>query len=36
MLVPILSPDGRKNGVISTMRERLLEDPMILIITPKE
>ena len=35
MLVPILSLMGVKNGVISTMRERLLEDPMILIITPK-
>lgn len=35
MLTPILSLMGLKNGVISTMRERLLEDPMIMIITPK-
>lgn len=35
MLVPILSLMGVKNGVVSTMRERLLQDPMILIITPK-
>lgn len=35
MLTPLLSLLGLKNGVISTMRERLLEDPMVMIITPK-
>ena len=35
MLVPLLTLLGIKNGVIDAMRERLLEDPTILIITPK-
>lgn len=35
MLVPLLTLLGIKNGVIEAMREKLLEDPAILIITPK-
>lgn len=35
MLSPILVLQGLKNGVIEGMRSRLLEDPAILIITPK-
>lgn len=35
MLSPILVLQGLKNGVIDGMRKRLLEDPAILIITPK-
>lgn len=35
MLTPILVLMGLKNGVITGMRSRLLEDPTILIITPK-
>lgn len=35
MLTPILVLQGLKNGVIDGMRSRLLEDPSILIITPK-
>lgn len=35
MLTPILVLMGLKNGVITGMRSRLLEDPAILIITPK-
>lgn len=35
MLAPILVLQGLKNGVIETMRHRLLQDPTILIITPK-
>lgn len=35
MLAPILVLQGLKNGVIDGMRSRLLEDPAILIITPK-
>lgn len=35
MLAPILILQGLANGVIDGMRERLLEDPAILIITPK-
>lgn len=35
MLTPMLVLLGIKNGVITTMRERLLADPGVLIITPK-
>lgn len=35
MLSPILVLIGLKNGVIDGMRKRLLEDPQVLIITPK-
>lgn len=35
MLAPLLALMGLKNGIIEGMRERLLEDPSILIITPK-
>ncbi len=35
MLTPILVLQGLKNGVIEGMRSRLLEDPAILIITPR-
>lgn len=35
MLTPILVLQGLKNGVIEGMRSRLLEDPAILIISPK-
>lgn len=35
MLAPILILQGIKNGVTGTMRERLLEDPATLVITPK-
>lgn len=35
MLSPILVLIGLKNGVIDGMRKRLLEDPAVLIITPK-
>lgn len=35
MLAPILVLVGLENGVIDSMRARLLEDPSILIITPK-
>lgn len=35
MLTPLLVLQGLKNGVVSSMRERLLEDPAVLIITPK-
>lgn len=35
MLSPILVLIGLKNGVIDGMRKRLLEDPSVLIITPK-
>lgn len=34
MLCPILILQGIKNGVIDGMRERLLEDPAVLVITP--
>ncbi len=35
MLTPLLVLQGLKNGVISGMRERLLEDPTVLILSPK-
>lgn len=35
MLAPILVLQGLKNGIIDGMRERLMEDPTVLIITPK-
>lgn len=35
MLTPILVLQGLKTGVIEGMRERLLKDPTILILTPK-
>ncbi|WP_165078220.1 MULTISPECIES: FtsX-like permease family protein [unclassified Desulfovibrio] len=35
MLTPLLVLQGLKNGVIEGMRERLLQDPTVLIITPK-
>lgn len=35
MLTPLLVLQGLKNGVIEGMRERLLKDPTVLIITPK-
>lgn len=35
MLSPILILQGLKNGVTQGMRERLLEDPATLVITPK-
>lgn len=35
MLTPILVLQGLKNGIIQGMRARLLEDPAVLIITPK-
>lgn len=35
MLTPLLTLLGLKNGVISSMRARLLQDPAILVITPK-
>lgn len=35
MLAPLLILQGLKNGVISGMRHRLLQDPAALIITPK-
>lgn len=35
MLTPLLALLGLKNGVIDSMRSRLLEDPTTLIITPK-
>lgn len=35
MLAPILVLMGLKNGVVESMRARLLEDPAILIITPR-
>lgn len=35
MLAPILVLMGLKNGVLEAMRARLLEDPAILVITPK-
>lgn len=35
MLAPLLILQGLKNGVTANMRERLLEDPATLIITPK-
>ncbi len=35
MLAPVLVLQGIKNGVIDGMRSRLLEDPSVLIITPK-
>lgn len=35
MLAPLLVLQGLKNGVVESMRHRLLEDPAILIITPK-
>lgn len=35
MLTPLLVLQGLKNGIVSGMRERLLEDPAVLIITPK-
>ena len=34
MLTPILVIDGVRNGVITGMRERLLQDPMVLVISP--
>ena len=34
MLGPLLVLEGVKNGVINGMRERLLEDPAVLVITP--
>lgn len=34
MLGPLLILQGIKNGVIDGMRERLLEDPAVLVITP--
>lgn len=34
MLGPLLVLHGVKNGVISAMRERLLQDPAVLVITP--
>ena len=34
MLGPLLILEGVKNGVISGMRERLLEDPAVLVMTP--
>ena len=34
MLGPLLILQGVKNGVIDGMRERLLEDPAVLVITP--
>lgn len=35
MLAPLLSLIGLKNGVVDGLRARLLEDPAVLIITPK-
>lgn len=35
MLAPLLILQGLKNGVITGMRERLLQDPAAIIITPK-
>lgn len=35
MLTPILVLTGLKNGLLEGMRKRLLEDPTVLIITPK-
>ena len=35
MLTPLLVLQGLKNGVIEGMRQRLLQDPTVLIITPK-
>lgn len=35
MLTPILVLQGLKNGVVESMRARLLQDPSILVITPK-
>lgn len=35
MLAPILVLLGIKNGIIDGMRQRLLQDPAILVITPK-
>lgn len=35
MLTPLLVMQGLKNGVIEGMRSRLLEDPTVMIITPK-
>ena len=35
MLTPILVLQGLRNGVVTGMRERLLQDPTILILTPK-
>ncbi len=35
MLAPLLVLQGVKNGVVGAMRERLLEDPAVLIITPE-
>lgn len=35
MLAPILVLQGLKNGIIDGMRERLMEDPTVLIITPR-
>ena len=35
MLTPLLALLGLKNGVIDSLRSRLLEDPTTLIITPK-
>ncbi len=34
MLAPLLVLQGVKNGVVGIMRERLLQDPEVLIITP--
>ena len=34
MLSPLLILQGIKNGVVDGMRERLLEDPAVLVITP--
>ena len=35
MLTPLLVLQGLKNGVIEGMRQRLLRDPTVLVITPK-
>lgn len=35
MLTPLLVLQGLKNGIIEGMRTRLMEDPTVLIITPK-